>query len=403
MTQLSPSEARPLATETTAAGELDAQGIAGALKPSGLFLMIDSLQTGGSERQFVALKRSIDQNRFRVSLGCIQAKGAFLEDLNVTSFPLGGSLYGLRSWKTRLELGRHLRRHNIAIAHAFDFYTNLTLVPAARLARIPVVIGSQRQLGDLLTPMQSRAQTFMFRRCDAVVCNSGAAAKRLVNDGIAEGKITVIWNGLPAEAFTPAVPALPRQAGLRRVGMIARMNSRAKNHSLFLRAIARLRDSTLLECVVVGDGPLRRELEREAADLGLAGRVSFLGDRRDIPAILASLDLTVLSSDSESLSNAVIESMAAGVPVVATDVGANSELLTEDRGTLVPVGDENGLALAMAHLLKQDNLRVQMGEACRSFALKNFTVEHMRHQYEGLYTELLGRKKETVRSKNLEN
>jgi glycosyltransferase involved in cell wall biosynthesis len=365
--------------------------------------MIDSLQTGGSERQFVALKRSIDQKRFRVSLGCIQAKGAFLEDLNVTPFPLGGSLYGLRSWKTRVNLGRHLRRHEIAIAHAFDFYTNLTLVPAARLARVPVVIGSQRQLGDLLTPMQSRAQTFMFRRCDAVVCNSGAAAKRLINDGVAEDKITVIWNGLPVEAFTPTVPALPRRLGLRRVGMIARMNSRAKNHSLFLRAIARMCDITQVEFVVVGDGPLRPELEREAVDLGLAGRVSFLGDRRDIPAILASLDLTVLSSDSESLSNAVIESMAAGVPVIATNVGANAELLTKDRGIVVPVGDENALALAMEHLLKQGNLRVQIGEAGRSFALDNFTVEQMRRRYEDLYTKLLDRKTDPACSQKLKN
>jgi glycosyltransferase involved in cell wall biosynthesis len=249
--------------------------------------------------------------------------------------------------------------------------------------------------------MQSRAQTFMFRHCDAVVCNSSAAAKRLVSDGVAEGKIAVIWNGLPVEAFSPAVPALPRQSGLRRVGMIARMNSRAKNHSLFLRAIARMRDSTQVEFVVIGDGPLRPTLEREAADLGLAGRVCFLGDRRDIPAILASLDLTVLSSDSESLSNAVIESMAAGIPAIATDVGANSELLTEDRGILVPVGDENRLALAMEHLLKQDNLRVQMGEACRSFALENFTVEQMRRRYEDLYTELLERKNQPTRLKSL--
>jgi glycosyltransferase involved in cell wall biosynthesis len=387
--------------DSSASLDSDAHKTSGAFPPAGLFLMIDSLQTGGSERQFVALKRSIDQKRFRVSLGCIQAKGAFLEGLNVTSFPLGGSLYGPQSWKTRLNLGRHLRRHKIAIAHAFDFYTNLTLIPAARLARIPVVIGSQRQLGDLLTPMQSRAQTFMFRHCDAVVCNSSAAAKRLVSDGVGEGKIAVIWNGLPVEAFSPAVPALPRQSGLRRVGMIARMNSRAKNHSLFLRAIARMRDSTQVEFVVIGDGPLRPTLEREAADLGLAGRVCFLGDRRDIPAILASLDLTVLSSDSESLSNAVIESMAAGIPAIATDVGANSELLTEDRGILVPVGDENRLALAMEHLLKQDNLRVQMGEACRSFALENFTVEQMRRRYEDLYTELLERKNQPTRLKSL--
>jgi L-malate glycosyltransferase len=356
--------------------------------------MIDSLQTGGSERQFVALSRSLDAKRFHVRLGCIQAKGAFLEGMQLKQFPLGGSLYGGKSWKTRLNLGRHLRREGIAIAHAFDFYANLTLVPSARLAGVPVVIGSQRQLGDLLTPRQSRAQMMMFRWCDAVVCNSAAAAKRLIDGGLAESKVTVIWNGLAPEAFATTAPALAPRPRWLRVGMIARMNSAAKNHSLFLRAAARMvRDSSQVEFVIAGDGPLRPDLEREAASLGLGDCVRFLGDRRDIPAILASLDLTVLPSDSESLSNAIIESMAAGIPIVATRVGSNEELIAEDRGILVPVGDESALAMALGRLLRENALRVEMGRRCRSFAQENFTVDKMRRRYEELYDEVLIRKR----------
>ena len=356
--------------------------------------MIDSLQTGGSERQFVALSRSLDRNQFRVGLGCIQAKGAFLDGLNADTFPLGGSLYGWRSWKTRVRLGRHLRERRMDIAHAFDFYSNLTLLPAARLARIPVVIGSQRQLGDLLTPSQSRAQTMMFHWCDAVVCNSSAAAKRLVEEGLPEDKIKVIWNGLGPEAFATTAPALPRRPGGLRVGMIARMNSSAKNHSLLLRAAARLQGKLQnIEFVMVGDGPLRPRLEQETASLGLQDRVHFLGDRRDVPAILASLDLTVLPSDSESLSNSIIESMAAGVPVVASEVGGNPELLTRERGKLVPAGEETNLAEAMGALLQNEALRTQMGQNCRRFALENFTIEKMRSEHEQLYLQLLARKK----------
>ena len=360
----------------------------------GVFLMIDSLQTGGSERQFVALSRSLDQKKFRVGLGCIQAKGAFVEDLNLDTFPLGGSLYGWRSWKTRMRLGRHLREQRVDVAHAFDFYANLTLLPSARLAGIPVVIGSQRQLGDLLTPMQSRAQSMMFRWCDAVVCNSRAAAERLIQEGLPEGKINVIWNGLGPEAFATTAPAFPRRPGWLRVGMIARMNSSSKNHSLLLRAAARLQDRIPnVEFVMVGDGPLRSALEQEVASLGLRSRVQFLGDRRDIPAILASLDLTVLPSDSESLSNAIIESMAAGVPAVASRVGGNLELLTEERGILVSAGEESSLAEAMTGLLQNDALRIQMGQNCRRFALENFTIEQMRLRHEQLYMQLLARKK----------
>lgn len=359
----------------------------------GVFLMIDSLQTGGSERQFVALSRSLDRNRFRVSLGCIQPKGPLLEGMAPQRFPLGGSLYGFRSLKTRMNLGRHLRQQRIAVAHAFDFYSNLTLVPAARVAGIPVVIGSQRQLGDLLTPMQSRAQSMMFRWCDAVVCNSRAAATRLIDDGLAESKMRVIWNGLAPQCFAPATPALPRRAGWLRVGMIARMNSHSKNHSLFLHAAARLQAITpQVEFVLIGDGPFRPDLEQQAASLGLGDRVQFLGDRRDIPEILASLDLTALSSNSESLSNAVIESMAAGVPVVATNVGGNPELLAEDRGIVVPVGDENSMAMALKRLLQDENLRAQMGRNGRAFASENLTLEQMTRNHEQLYLELLAGK-----------
>jgi len=352
--------------------------------------MIESLQTGGSERQFVALSRALDERQFQVSLGCIRPRGAFLEGLSPVTFPLGGSLYGLQSWKTRVNLSRFLRRQRTAIAHAFDFYSNLTLVPAARFARVPVVIGSQRQLGDLLSPLQSRAQMAAFRWCDAVVCNSRAAAKRLIDDGLDEKKIAVIRNGLGPEAFAPAAPLLPRRSGWLRVGMIARMNSVAKNHRLFLRVAAQLKNiTTQVEFVLAGDGPLRACLEREAAELGLGDRVLFLGDCRDVPSVLASLDLTVLPSASESLSNAIIESMAAGVPVVATDVGGNSELLSEDRGILVPLGSESDLAAAIAHLLQQDDVRIHMGNNCRRFAKDNFTLEKMGDNYSELYSKLL--------------
>jgi len=356
-------------------------------------MMIDSFETGGSERQFVAVSRSLDKDRFRLHLGCIQAKGALLDGLDVEEFPLGGNLYGVQSWRTRLNLWRHLRRRGVAIAHAFDFYTNLLLIPQARLAGVPVVIGSQRQLGDLLTPLQFRAQLMVYRQCDAVVCNCRAAANRLIEGGLDNKKIAVIWNGLAQDGFGAAPPALPARSGWLRVGMVARMNSRVKNHSLLLRAAARLLDGDLkVEFVMAGDGPLRPELEREASRLGLGDRVRFLGDRRDVPSVLASLDLTVLPSASESLSNAIIESMAAGIPVVATRVGANAELITDDRGALVPVGDETGLAREIERLLRNDDRRTRMGSNCKSFAEGNFSLEKMRQSYEALYTELLHRK-----------
>ncbi len=364
----------------------------------GVFLMSDSFETGGSERQFAALAKSLDREAFRIYLGCMQKTGAFLEGLgDVPDFPFGGSLYRWKSWQARGRIARHLRDNQVSIAHAFDLYTNLGLIPAARWANIPVVIGSQRQLGDLLTPAQFKVQLFAFRLCDVVICNSRAAADRLVQSGLPERKIAVIGNGLPDSAFTRTASVLPNRPGVSRVGMVARMNTRSKNHSGLLRAAALLKDRfPQTEYLLAGDGPVRKDLEKEASDLGLVERVVFLGDRRDIPAVLSSVDVTVLPSFSESLSNSIIESMALGVPVVALRVGGNPELVSdksdEERGVLVPAGSDEALAEGLALLLGDKELRLRMGANARNFALATFTIDSMRRQHETLYTELLRKK-----------
>lgn len=372
-----------------------------------IFLMINSLETGGSERQFVELARCLRADQLEVHLGCVQKKGAFLEGLGeLHEFRLGGSLFGRKSMQSRWRLMRCLRERNIAVAHAFDFYANLTLIPAARLAKVPLVIGSHRQLGDLLTPAQFRAQLMMFRWCDRVVCNSRAAADRLLQAGLRESKVVVIGNALPPQAFAKAAPALPRSANILRVGMIARMNASYKNHREFLGAAARVsRERDDLEFVLIGDGPLRPELEAKATDLGLQGRVQFLGDRRDIAAVLASLDVSVVASASESLSNVMLESMAAGVPVVATDVGGNRELGGEGRGVLAAPNDEEALAAGLDRVLADSDLRCSLSLKAREFAQANFSVEHIRDQYCSLYAESLvgaGKSKHQMRRASVE-
>jgi len=356
-----------------------------------IFLMINSLETGGSERQFVELARSLRSQHFQIHLGCVQKKGAFLEGLGeLHQFRLGGSLYGLQSLRSRWKLKKCLQALDIAVAQSFDFYSNLSLIPAAKLARLPAVIGSHRQLGDLLTPAQFHTQLVAFRWCDRVVCNSRAAADRLARAGLPQHKLTVIGNALPPEAFVQAAPALPRVPGVLRVAMIARMNAVYKNHRGFLRVAARVSAKfPNVQFLLAGDGALRPQLEREAADLGLQGQVQFLGDRRDISAILASVDVSVVCSFSESLSNVMLESMAAGVPVVATDVGGNSELASQGRGLLAAAGDEKALAAQLESALANSQLRSAMAGEARAFAKANFSAEPIRSQYSALYAEVL--------------
>jgi len=360
--------------------------------------MVNTLETGGSERQFMVLAQNLKPPKFQVRLGCVSRRGPLAHHFPAAEeFPLGGSLFGVQSVRTRLALRRQLRQEETGVAHAFDFYANLTLVPAAKLAGVPVIIGSHRQLGDLMTAAQFRAQAMVFRWCDAVVCNSQAAADRLIAAGIACEKLAVIGNALPDEAFAAMTPAIPRRTGAPRVGMVARMNHRYKNHAGFLRIAARVHERMpAVEWVLVGDGPLRQELEQEAARLGLGSSVIFTGDRQDMGAVLASIDVAVNTSDSESLSNVILEAMAAGIPTVAYDVGGNSELIIDDRGRLITAGEEARFAEALQELLGDEALRGRLGGAAREFARENFSLDRVLGRYAALYAGLLEKKRGTM-------
>ena len=360
-----------------------------------VFLMTNTLETGGSERQFLTLSGALDRDKYSVELGCLSRKGALLHELGeIAEFKLGGSLYRWQSLRVRMALLRYLRAQRVTVAHAFDFYTNLVLIPVARFAAVPAVIGSHRQIGDLLSPLQFGAQEAAFRLCDRVVCNSQAAAGRLRDAGIPSHKLVLIPNALPAGAFAEVPPALPHPPGNLRVGMIARMNSPVKNHSLLLRAAARLAATfPTVEFVLAGDGPLRPSLESLAEQCGLGGRVRFLGDRRDVPAVLAALDVSVVPSFSESLSNVIVESMAAGVPVVATRVGGSPEVVRHgETGLLVPPADEDALVEALGNLLSQPELRREWGGRARELARARFGFDQVRKQFEQLYHDVLEEK-----------
>jgi len=381
---------------------VNSQSGLGPLFSESVFLMINTLETGGTERQFIEMTRALRAEGIPVHVGCVRKKGSFADGFgDLAEFRLGGSLYGLQSMSSRWNLSRHLRKIGVAVAHSYDFYTNLTMIPAARLARIPAVIGSHRQLGDLLTASQFQAQLAMFRLCDRVVCNSHAAAERLLQAGLPEGKVFVIGNALSPELFAEVEPAFSRAEGTLRIGMIARMNAHYKNHGIFLRS-AKLLSQRFpnLDFALVGDGPLRGHLEKEVSACGMDGKIHFWGDRADIPAVLASFDISVVPSASESLSNVMLESMAAGVPVVATAVGGNIEIGNDDRALLVPANDEQALADALARLVRSVDLRSTLAHSAQESVRKNFSVERVCRQYEQLYVAVLSARRKSAASRN---
>ena len=362
-----------------------------------VFLMTDQLRVGGTERQFVALANSLDRDSFQLrKLGCLLQKcGPFLSALGeITEFQRRRrQLLSKGAFQSYRKLAlRHLRAHGVAIAQAFDFYSDVMLIPVARLAGVPVC---DRRLPDrwpTASPLFSLPAWFASFRCVTVSCAiRKAAASAWRTKEFPSTKLVVIGNGLPKEAFVETPPALIPSAHVMRVGMIGRMNETVKNHALLLRAAAILAGRfTNLEFVLAGDGQLRPSLENMARELGIGKRVQFLGERQDIPAVLAALDISVVPSFSESLSNVIMESMAAGKPVIASRVGGNAELVREgETGLLVSPHDEKELAGAIAYVLENAAARSAWGQNGRTTAMADFALASMRDRYQQLYLQLL--------------
>jgi glycosyltransferase involved in cell wall biosynthesis len=357
--------------------------------------MANTLAMGGTERHLSQLATSLNARKFRVELGCIRRQGSFAETLgakwDVAEFGLGGSFFNRAALKSARALARHLLVREVSVAHSFSFYSNLLMIPVARMARVPIVIGSHRQLGDLLTPLQFDSQNAVFRLCDRVVCNSRAAADRLTRCGLSPDKIAVIPNAVSPEIFSigHARKRLPVARPLK-VGMIGRM-SVSKDYALLLRAAARIRSRSFnIQFLLVGDGPQRPELESMTRTMGLIDQVTFLGERRDLGDVLAQLDISVLASSSESSPNAITESMAAGLPVVASQVGGIPELVSHGQnGFLIPIDDEVRLAASIESLAEDPKFRAWMGRNAYEFAHQRFRLGHVCGLYEQLYEELL--------------
>jgi glycosyltransferase involved in cell wall biosynthesis len=253
--------------------------------------------------------------------------------------------------------------------------------------------------------MQKRVQRYACRLADRILVNAEAVKTWLLDEGYDESKIGVIRNGVDLSRFNNdrASMALRREFGIPDssplVGVVSRL-TRLKGLEHFLESAAaiaaRVPDARFL---VVGetspmDREYLRELQRHAARLGVSDRVIFTGFRSDVPGVLAALDVSVMPSLNEALSNVVLESMASGAPTVATEVGGTPEAIVDGvTGLLVPPAQSTAIADAVMHLLMDPPLAQQLGRAGRARIADHFSVRRMVHSTEDLYTELLERKR----------
>jgi L-malate glycosyltransferase len=173
--------------------------------------------------------------------------------------------------------------------------------------------------------------------------------------------------------------------------LVGNMHTDVKGHPWVIASAATVREQFPdTRYVLVGDGEQRASFERQARDLGVMHNFFFLGRRSDIPEILASCDIAVLPSRAEGLPNAILEYMAAGLPVIASRVGGNAELVQDGvTGILIPAEDSAALSAALLKLLSEPSLARRLGQAGREFTVQNFSFERLVRDVDALYTELL--------------
>jgi glycosyltransferase involved in cell wall biosynthesis len=369
--------------------------------------VVPTLMCGGTENQFMTLSRELDPTRFELEFACLRRWGGFIKEIHDRGIPLAEypvpSFRNVRTFGLQARLARHISRRRIQIVHAYNFYGNVFAVPPARLSA-PVVIASIRDRGPYLTTMQKRVQRYACQFADCVLVNAEAVRDWLIDEGYDRSKIVVIPNGVELTRFVapPQRDALRHELGLPAgtplVAVVGRL-ARFKGLEQFLEATAALAPQfPLARFLITGEtAPMETayltQLKALAERLGVADRVIFTGLRDDVPALLSSVDVSVMPSLNEALSNVLLESMAAGAPVVATRVGGTPEALTDgENGLMVPPEDPRALATAVATLLRDPALAARLGHAARQRIATQFSVDRMVQATEQLYDDLLVRK-----------
>lgn len=361
---------------------------------------------GGTEGQVMAMANGLDPARFDLHMACHRrtgewlARGGALLARPPAEYGIS-NLYGWRSMGARRRFAGDVRRARIDVVHTYGFYPNVFAIWAARAARVPAVIASIRDMGVYLTARQMRVQRLACRLAHRVVVNAEAIERWLIDGGYPASRIRVIPNGVDLARFGPRGDAasLAAELGIPGDGPLVAVVSRLspkKGLEDFLRAAA-IVSTTRPDArfLVVGprasdDGGYGAGLETLARDLGLGARCVFTGLRDDVPAVLARATVSVLPSHSEGLSNALLESMAAGAPVVATRVGGTAEAVQDGAsGLIVAPGEPASLAAGIERLLASPDLAARLGDAARRRVAERFSSSAAIASTARLYEDVL--------------
>jgi len=359
-----------------------------------VLLVGDTLNLGGTEGQFTEVACGLDRSRWDLHVCCVRAEGplrARLEAAGIQPWSVGPSSFRSPSLASAiLRLARYLRRYRVRLVHCFDFYSNILGVPAARLAGTPVVIASQRDMGNLRSRGQQSVHSMALGMATHVLVNSDAIGVRLAGTRAAKkGRLAVIHNGVDLARFAPAADASSGRAPVT-VATLANLRPEKGLLQLVEAAAVVTRKAPDARFVIWGDGPLRSDLDALIRARELTGIVEMPGPTRQPETVLKRCDVFVLPSLSEASSNVVLEAMGTGLPVVATGVGGLPGLVEDERtGLLVPPDDVPALAQAIVRLLETPGLAATMGTRGRARALAEFGLDRMSERIDTFYCQAL--------------
>ena len=369
-------------------------------KPITVLFIIKPERSAGAEMVLVEAAARLSPERFRVICGLLtpDAAGIIPPHLATIDFRMPG-LNGAVWARFFFRLCWILYRHRVDLIHVNSYVPGNYARLAAALMQVPIIIdhwhgftrfnGKRRLICRLLG-----------RVTDLSLAVSQGVKDFLIQEiGLDPAKIRVVPNGVDLAAIEAARPgpAVRRELGLPEdvplIGLVGRLDHWGKGHQELFTAMAHLQERYPVHALLVGGGRRIDEVRQLAESLGLAPKVHFLGPRRDVPDLLHAMDMFVLPSYSEGMSLALLEAMAAGLPVVASAVGGTPEVVTDGvTGLLIPPRDAEALARALASLLADRAWAKQLGENARRHVEANFSLDRLGREVNAIYEELVEKK-----------
>ena len=344
--------------------------------------MAQKLAQGGSERQLTEIATGLDRRLFAPHVAVLRPGGVRLDELRAAGVPT--VCFPLHSFTSpsaitaAWRLSRYLRRHKIGLAHSFDVPANLIMVPVARASGVRVVLSSQRAFRSLTPKQYHPLMRFSDRLVNAIVVNCKALERHLMSDeGVPASRIRLCYNGINTQMFRRYRREQPSElvGASVVVGIVCALRPEKDLPTLVKGFALARRQHPGMRLVIVGDGEMRDPLERLSEDLGERSHCVFVPSTTAVPQWLSSIDIFVLPSQSEALSNSLMEAMACGCAPVASDIGGNGELVEHgERGLLFRAGDAQELARHLTTLAGDEALRVRFAEASRRFIHENFST-----------------------------